>query len=347
MKVLCIYGSCGPFFVRGGLGNAFSYAGHSFQWWKKDEHSAFDIFDSVQPDLFIGTTWELDRATIKCIKERPDMKVAMVASNWGEFDSQIDLKKHPILVANEKELKLVEQLKEETGKPDVAWCHYSDEWMTRTHNFWSDKLGIQITGVLNAADIIDYYPGTYSEKLASDISFVGGYWGYKARTLDKTIVELCYPIGRYRIKIWGNQKWPVPQYMGVVETATYRDIVSSTKILPNVSEEHSNVYGFDLVERPFKIGSMGGFCFSDKADWKDILPSMPVYEKANDLPKLIDYYLKNDDDRDSLAKKLQEEVLESHTYFDRAAKVLDRVGLKNESQSLMKAKTQCIQQRYS
>jgi len=89
--------------------------------------AAFDAFDEFEPDIFIGQTYQLDRAVLKCIKARPHMKVVLRASDWGDMQEDIDLEKYPILVANQEEIDTVAKLKEETGKPDFVYNHYHEK----------------------------------------------------------------------------------------------------------------------------------------------------------------------------------------------------------------------------
>ena len=51
----------------------------------------------------MGQTYNLSDAIIKCIKERPHMKVVMRASDWGQLNESIDREKYPILKASEDE----------------------------------------------------------------------------------------------------------------------------------------------------------------------------------------------------------------------------------------------------
>ena len=112
--------------------------GHEVEIWEKGHTPAFDVFDEFEPDIFMGQTYNLDEAIFKCIKQRPHMKVVMRASDCGDMQKDIDLEKYPILVAQEEEKKLLERLKEETGKPDFVHNHYHDNWIKHTHNKWED-----------------------------------------------------------------------------------------------------------------------------------------------------------------------------------------------------------------
>jgi len=167
MRVLCNYTPSGPHFVRTGWKRVFEAAGHTFAFWQPDQTPAFDAFSAVEPDLYIGTTYELDRATAKCIAARPHMKVAMFASAWGPYVEDIDREKYPLVLVSEQEKRAVEQLRKTAGKPDLVFVHAHGRWLDGTMSGWSE-LGIPYAGVLNAADTFAYLGGRYDPGLACD-----------------------------------------------------------------------------------------------------------------------------------------------------------------------------------
>ena len=342
MKILCAYCACGPSFIRTGWGRVFSNLGHTFMFWQPEVKPAFDVFSEFEPDIFIGTTFDLDRAIYKNIVSRPNMKVILYASAWGELIDNIDPKEYPIVIATEKEKELLAKLKRETGKPDFVFLHYHNNWIQRTLGGW-DTIGIKPVSMLNAADLYDYYPGEVKEQFISDIAFVGGYWPYKGRNLNKFILPLC---NKYKVKIFGNQPWPVPQYLGYTDTEDVKHIFSSAKICPNVSEPHSTDFGFDIVERPFKILSSGNFCISDYVQsqvediFHDIIPSPKTYNEFKDL---IDYYLDKPEERQQLANKGKKLVLMEHTYFERVRDMFLHLGMFGDAEKTVELKKKFLQ----
>lgn len=58
-------------YMAAGLLAAFNKGGHDFIVWNPVEKSAFDVFDEVEPEVFIaGATTMANRAVAKCIEER-------------------------------------------------------------------------------------------------------------------------------------------------------------------------------------------------------------------------------------------------------------------------------------
>lgn len=330
MKILI--SSDSPFahyYERLGLANAFNYAGHPTVMWDLQGKSAHDIFSEFEPDIFIGQTYNINRALINCIKARPNLKVLMKGGENSLFSDQLDKVKYPILIADEREKGLVAWLKRETGRPDFLFVHYHPDYIEQTHGRWTSDYGIPVHSLMNAADIFHYTNGTYRKEFACQVAFVGGYWGYKAKTLDKYILPLCQPNSGVHVKIFGNQPWPVPQYCGHIDTRLVRDIFSSALICPSVSESHSQAFGYDLIERPFKLLANKSFVICDKvAGFEDLFPDGMVYAATpKEFEEKIRYYIKYPDERNAIAERGQKAALAHQTYFDRAISIANHLGL--------------------
>ena len=300
---------------------------------------AFDAFDEFEPDIFIGQTYNMDRALFKCIKHRPHMKVVLRASDWGDKQEDIDLDEYPILVARKDEIDLIGQLKEETGKPDFVYNHYHENWMKKTHNKW-ETIGVRPVSMLHAADVFEYNSPNVYDHLVSDISFVGGYWPYKAKAIDRYIIPLCHPVGRFNVKIFGGQNWPVCQYMGYIENDEVKNVFRSATICPNISEPHSQAFGYDIIERPFKVLFSGGFCISDyvQSMAEDVFDDDEIVfaKDPEEFFELVNHYLKYPDERIPYIHRGFNKVVSEHTYFHRVAQILKELGLEEEQFKCMK-----------
>ncbi len=325
-----------------GWRKVLEYAGHQFFWWPFDQQhriAAHDIFNEIEPDLFIGTTFDLDRATCKCIRERSDLKVALYASAWGSLIEKIDYYVYPIVIAQPQEKELLGQLKAETGRPNLVFLHYPNDYVEETLGGWSTA-GIKPIGLMNAADIFDYFPTHGKEKYIADLSFVGGYWQYKAVNLDRYMIPLCDPARNLNIKIYGNQPWPVPNYLGHINTAEVKHIFASSSICPNVSEPHSTQFGFDLIERPFKALACKAFCLSDCVKgFRKLFTEAELPMCGSDNPHefftLVQHYLKHPDLRKEIALAGYRKVMAHHTYFHRMAKLFRELDLPGEAEKVM------------
>ena len=100
-------------------------------------------------------------------------------------------------------------------------------------------------------------------------------------------------------------------------------IYNQSKITVNLSN------ATDLNLRTFESMACGSMLLTDIQDkllglFQD-RKHLVVYKNYFEVPKLINYYLKNQTERLAIAKKGQKEVLKNHTYNHRAKEILERV----------------------
>ena len=260
------------------------------------------------------------------------MKVIMKAGDWGPLTDQIDPAKYGVLKATENEKWMIIDLHNETGKPDYVHIHYPQEFIEQTHGYWKYH-GVPTYGELLAADTFEYTNGQFRPEFASDISFIGGYWAYKAQTFNKYLLPLCNDF-KYRIKIFGNNPWPVPQYCGYVQNEIVKDILASATICPNLSEPHSGVFGFDIIERPFKLLANKCFMISDYVEGLNMTfgDKIVMAKSPTDFWEKIDYFIKNPEKRIPYIQQGYEEVINNHTYFNRVNEIFTNLGLLSHAQ---------------
>ena len=189
------------------------------------------------------------------------------------------------------------------------------------------------------ADVQEYLKPNHDSSLSCDIGFVGGYWPYKGIVIDSYLTPLCHPIGKYNIKIFGNQPWAgVNQYCGHIQDDKVKDLFASASICPNLSEPHAHEYGFDINERCFKVLCAGGFCISDNvSSIKKIFDGNGVVfaDSPDDFRAKIDYYLDNEEERLEVSRIGREFVLNNHTNFHRVAEMLSYFGCTKESNDII------------
>jgi hypothetical protein len=326
MKVLIAnYDKFAHYYIHMGLAKAMTAMGIEVVMWDVNSKSVFDAFDEFEPDLFIGQSFNVNEAIIQCIKERPAMMVVMKGSDDGPIHDTMDHQKYPVLVASQKEKDTLQKLQDETGKPDFLFVHYDEHRLDETHGYWR-KRGFRVESMLSAACVFDFTNGQKQPEFTSDIAFVGGRWGYKSATLDKWFLPVLE--SGLNIKIFGNQPWGVPQYCGFIADQHVKNLFASAKICPNLSEPHSQVFGYDIVERPFKLLSNKCFVISDYVeDLKKIIPDGIVYASTPvEFIEKIYYYLNKEDKRMDVAERGYRKVLSKHTYFHRVSHMFDKLG---------------------
>lgn len=312
------------YYFRLGLAKAFTYAGHEVIIWDLSKKSAFDAFDEFEPDVFLGQTYNLNEAIIKCIKQRPHMYIALRASDYG---NKIDRTKYPILYVRPDELRLVDSIRDSVS---FLHIHHHPNWINETHGNWV-KDGYSVKSIMNAADVFDYTGGKFDPKFATDICFIGGYWGYKSQTLSKWLLPLSC-----KMKIFGNQSWPTEKYCGFLDTKYVKDALKSATICPNISEPHSQDYGYDIIERPFKLLSNKCFMISDNvAGLVDLFPDQIYADNPKHFEELVHFYLENPNFRDDHIETGYKKVIEQHTYFHRAADIMKYLVITTEANRIL------------
>lgn len=322
------------YYIRLGLARAFTSAGHNVIMWDINKKNVFDAFDEAQPDLFIGQTYNINDSLIKVLSERPMTKVIMKASDWGNISDEIDRKKYPVLIANDEEINNVRKLKDKAGKPDFVYVHYMQDRLKDTHTHWINE-GIRVESLMNAADVFDFTNGEKRPEYECDIAFVGGRWGYKSVTFDQWFIPLLSPNFDYKIKIFGNQPWGVPQYCGFLPNEELKHLFASAKICINLSEPHSQKFGYDVVERPFKLWANKSFVISDFVeDLHNIYPDGIYGDTPQHFHEVIDYWLTNDKTdsitRQEIIDKNYKTTMKNHTYFHRAASIFKNLNSQGE-----------------
>ena len=336
MKILCEYADCAPMFIRRGFGHVFAALGHRFTFWRPEAKPALDVFSELKPDVFLGTTYGINRALEKAIRSRPNLKVGLFCSAWGPLTDTIDRQKYPIDVASDEEKRTIERLYRETGKPDFVFLHRSDNWVEPTMGHWR-SIGVTPVGILNAWDYYIFRKAQYRPELACDVGYVGGRWPYKSRNIDSFLLPLCQKEWGLRVKIFGgmqNAHWPVAEYLGQISDHDNRDLTVSATVCPNVSESHSTDLGFDCVERIFRVMGTGGFCISDYVEEGRGLfteDELLMGEDPQAYHELVRHFVAHPEERLPFIQKGREAVLRSHTYHHRVAQFLRAWSLHEEA----------------
>lgn len=338
MRVMVLQSPGGSMSVRGGWIRALIHAGHEAAWWNPQSKSAFDAFGEFSPGLFLGTSYDLDEAQEKCIRARPEMKVALFASAWGEKADALPREEFPIVRVTDAEKRRLERLKRETGKPDCVFLHCSDSNVEAVLGGWRE-IGIEPIGLMNAADALLYRPGKFRPEFACDACFVGGRWPYKARNIDPFILGLAEH-APFRVKIFGYGGWEdtTPYYLGRLGELDEPDLFASSTVCLNVSEPHSTDprYASDIVERPFKVMACGGCLVSDHVEeMRKVFPFVPMADNHRDFRELVEFYLARPDQRRLLSDQGRMVVMFHHTYHHRMAKLFRQLGWNREGDRIL------------
>jgi hypothetical protein len=327
--------------VRSGWVRALNASGFEAAFWMPGRKSAFDAFRDFEPDVFIGTTYDLDSAQEKCLRARPGLRVALFASAWGPLADALPAQEFPIVRVTDGEKRRLERLKRETGKPDCVFIHASEANLEGVLGGWR-SIGIEPVSCLNGADLALYRPVRPRPELMCDAAFVGGRWSFKARNLDPFLLPLCEPGFGLDVKVFGYGGWQntTPNYLGRLSPEEEVALYSSAKVCLNISEPHSvdSRYASDCVERLFKTAACGACVVSDYVEEaQEVFEGQLVMARTpREYEDVLRFYVDEEYMARGVGNRLREVVLRKHTYFHRVATILNAVGLPEEASQCLR-----------
>lgn len=267
--------------------------------WNGDIHSWF----SFKPDVYIGCSGHRQE-----IPPNHGAKIAIhvnpAEKNCG-FDDSTDainwVTKH---------------------KPNVVFGYAlpcDAHWWSQ----WVNKYGIPFVPMATAGDITLYKPD-YSIPDSIDAAYVGGYWPYKAKSIDKFLLPVAK---QFNMQVYGWGDWPIPA--GKIEDNQISAVLNKAKIGPCISEPHTHSLGFDLPERVFKVILSGAIPIHDSAlNINMIVDGIPTAKTPQDFMYLCQTWIENQEFvRKSISYKLVRGLIENgHTYHHRLANLLNHLG---------------------
>ncbi len=330
-------------YIKRSFARGFSFCGYQTVFWEPSGKSAFDIFSEFDPEIFVGQSWTLNRATVKNLIRNKDIKVVLSTNHWGDKDDLY--KKYPIEFATDQEKGFVQDLLK-AGISVWGICQYADRYVCDTHNKW-DSIGLHVNGLLLSADITTYFPPiTKIEKFNNDITFVGGKWPYKAQNLDKYISPLLYPGTPWKVKIFGSG-WSSPNCLGRCSDETARYFYANSVISPNCFEQHSVEFGHDVNQRTYEIGACGGFQISQrvKSVEEDIYNDYEIIfvDSPEGFFEQCKYFLNNPEETIPYRKLAMNTVFRKHTNLHRCIELFKLI---NEDCSPLTNKLEEIQGKF-
>lgn len=331
MNILITEGIGANYWIRRGWANAFHALGHKVYMWQTDKVPAFDVFKQLDPiDVFIGTTWLLDRATVKNLNSRPDIKVILSANNWGPDDYKKS-PEFPIDYASPKELEEFSNLR--IGRV-VITAQYNQKYIQDTHGRWQEEFHSNLLGLMLSADVTEFYPVLPEEKLRCDIAFIGGYWPYKAKYLQQYITKFLYPNTTLKTKIFGDG-WSGVQNYGKAPLGLDKSLYCSALVCPNVFEPHSLEWGYDLNSRAYQISACGGFQITQKVKslYEDVfnMGALVFVDTPEEYLDKVLFYRDHPQLRLPLIKEAMNIVWNHHTNFHRVGEIFIALGLDKEA----------------
>jgi Glycosyl transferases group 1 len=336
-KILVQTAAGANYYIRNSLCNGFIVGGEKCYYWNPEGKSPFDIFSELEPDIAILDTWQLNRALVKNLINRPHVKVLLFGESWGDINGDLDIKKYPVAFATDDQKKLIEELIKGGANLKGILSQHNQRSLEWSHAGWA-QLGLSYHSIMVSADVVEYYPTPLDPVYNCDIAYLGNYWKYKAdSSLDRYLMPLCYPNTNWSIKIFGSG-WNCVNYLGTISTPNINKFYRNAKIVPSFAERHSvEVYG-DIPLRFMQVSASFGFQLAENViGLDDIYPNGEVvtFENPKDFFDKCVYYLNNPDESIPYRQKALKAVMSGHTNLHRCKQLMNI--LEEEADGLDKA----------
>lgn len=331
-NIIVMSGAGANHHIRMSLVNAWRACGYNVYYWQPEGKSAFDAFSEFPCDIFIGDTWQLNRAIIKCLTVRPNIKTILYGDIWGDIQNHINVEKYPVGIASDGQKHLVEKLIRQTNKIPVIISNHGNKCVQNTHGKWSE-LGCTVHSVLVSADITNFFPREHDDEYEVELFFCGGYWTYKSINLDKYITPLLYPNTKWRTRIAGSG-WSGVNSIGMITDDETAKHYTNASIVPHVVEPHCSDIYQDLPLRYFQAAACGGFAISCPViDIRDIFSDneLTVATDQKDFIEKIVHFLNNPECTDSFRQNAYKKVMSNHTGFHRCKQIFDILNVESDS----------------
>ena len=248
--------------------------------WDLENKPAYDVFDEIQPDIFIGNSnvfTDGRQSVVRCLAEYQDkVKIVMKEDYTGD----------PIEV-------------EIPFNIDLQYVGCEDHY----------RADPTLEDIPLAANIFDYHEQPPNPTISSDLCYIN--MDHEAQQPHPYILPLCFPIGKYNIKIFDVIPWSNYCYMGGAQHHTACKAINSTKrlIVNSVTNNVSQIV------------------------WDARLCKVPMIN-LQDYEGNPDFFIKaieenNFDVYDKGVENDYDLVLEYGTYFDRVAYMFGKLSLDN------------------
>ena len=189
--------------------------------------------------------------------------------------------------------------------------HYADA--LKQHNVKS--VVVEDLDLQPAANTSEFYRVDYDEKCASDVLYID-LPGSNGLIEMLPYIKALFSLG-YKIKIFSQNNLSTPSYLGAINIAESRTLISSTKICLD--------YNGSCI---YDCAAMKTFCLSTQEN-----KLFPSFDSISTCEEQIKHFLSQPKLVKKIIKDAYKVVMDGNTYKDRATQILELA--KNEQPTLV------------
>ena len=176
----------------------------------------------------------------------------------------------------------------------------------------------------------------------SDIAFTGSYWDYPRDIMSflsqKSLNKYSFSV--YGVN-WDKFKPFKPHDKGFINYADIPCVYHNTKIIIDDANHVTKPYG-SVNSRVFDAIISGALIITNGTQGakEQFYGKLPCYKTKEELDQLLEFYLKNEKERATKVKSLQQIIINKHTYVHRA-KTLRNILIQHTLSTSIAIKVPC------
>ena len=287
-----------------GIGQVLTACGHDAIVWDTSKKSTFDAFDEFEPDVFITQLEMLNNGMVKCISERPALRVVC----------KVFAHSH----ANDEQKDLIDRLVDD-GLHDLMYTSHTDNTL---FDEWTNH-GIDVVSIMNAANIFSSVGGISRRQLKSGILLIEDKYSFTEPMIQEYFNQFLNIDFQHTIKIFGHGDWVGESYCGHLSETLRKDAYASTDICIHLN--HSD----DISQNLFDLLSVGTFCVSNhKEILGKILPDeLVLAHTKEEMDDTVEHFFRYPDEKASFIARAYAHIIQDHTYFNRVDEIFNHLDL--------------------
>ncbi len=191
--------------------------------------------------------------------------------------------------------------------------------------------------MVQAARFFEYRIEDIQSKYKSDISFIGSLSGKSYSIRRKIIAKICKDFGdKYKIKLFGQSIEKGERNYDILKRfhtnkrvffENFKKVCVGSKIVIDIPGDQGLKEEGALSQKIFMITGCGGFLlthyFKGIEEFFEVGKEIEIFRDEKEACEKIEYYIKNEREREEIAKNGKERTLKEHLYKNRLKKIFE------------------------